>query len=65
MDPDDDPPQSSKNGEVSTTRSVLVENGYHHRVVGPDMCIYCFDVLVAYLTGGQSPRSPHFTNDEL
>lgn len=57
-------PQSSSKGEVSTNVPVVVENGYHHRIVGPDMCMYCFDVLVAYLTGGQSPRSPHFTNDE-
>lgn len=33
-------------------------------VVTPEMCCYCFDVLVAQLTHTSPPKTAHFTNDE-
>lgn len=59
-----------KVAEVSTVKSnggpLPLGNGYHHdnNIVCPEMCYYCFDVLVAHLTRSPSPRSPHFINDE-
>lgn len=41
-------------------------NGYAQpKVVCPEMCCFCFDVLVHHLTRTQAPRSPYFTNEEL
>lgn len=44
----------------------VITNGHvpEEAIVCPEMCVYCFDVLVAHLTKSQSPRSPHFTNAE-
>ena len=44
--------------------SVITNGHVPEPVVCPEMCVYCFDVLVAHLTKSQSPRSPHFTNEE-
>ncbi len=42
-------------------------NGFSqpNKVVCPEMCCFCFDVLLHHLTRAQAPRSPYFTNDEL
>lgn len=37
-------------------------NGYA-AVVCPEMCYYCFDVLISHLNQAQAPRSPIFVND--
>lgn len=34
------------------------------RVVTPDMCVYCFDVLIGHLTRSHVPKNPFFPNDE-
>lgn len=52
---------SEQDGQALT---LPIQNGYHERVVCPEMCCYCFDVLIAHLTHTGSPRSPHFANDE-
>ena len=42
------------------------ENGFTTpRIVTSEMCCYCFDVLISYLTRSQAPRNPFFTNEEL
>ncbi|XP_003391476.2 PREDICTED: AMMECR1-like protein [Amphimedon queenslandica] len=62
---DEEGPQSTVGGAVGG-----LTNGACHlpqtsgSVVSPDMCYYCFDVLLAHLTQSPSPRSPHFSNDE-
>ncbi len=41
-------------------------NGFAQpKVVCPEMCCFCFDVLVGHLTKTQTSRSPYFTNEEL
>ena len=35
------------------------------RIVCPEMCCFCFDILISHLTKAQTPRSPYFTNEEL
>ncbi len=41
------------------------KNGVCQRYVCPEMCFYCFDVLIAHLNSANSPKTPHFSNDEL
>lgn len=35
------------------------------KYVSPEMCVYCFDVLISHLNRTNSPKTPHFSNDEL
>ena len=34
------------------------------KVVTPDMCVYCFDVLIGHLSRAHPPKNPFFPNDE-
>lgn len=45
----------------------IVQNGVSEpsSVVSPEMCCFCFDVLISHLTTSQTPRNPYFVNDEL
>ena len=37
-----------------------------NQVVSPEMCCYCFDVLIGHLNGGHSHKTAYYIpNDEL
>ena len=59
---DEEGPHSAAVGGAGLSNGVC--HSTESSVVSPDMCYYCFDVLLAHLTQAPSPRSPHFSNDE-
>lgn len=37
-----------------------------NRIVSPEMCCYCFDVLIGHLNGGHSHKATYYIpNEEL
>lgn len=40
-----------------------IANGGGMMVACPQMCIYCFDVLIAYIQRQSEPPKPSFTDD--
>jgi hypothetical protein len=41
----------------------VVMNGYDVTVC-PEMCCFCFDVLLSHLKAEKAPKSPKFTNNK-
>ena len=59
---------SSQIGASGTTGDGRPRNGIvKTRVICPEMCCYCFDILIGYIQGKKSTSScmkNYFTNDE-
>ncbi len=52
-------------GPASTLAQPVLERR-KNQVVSPEMCCYCFDVLIGHLNGGHSHKTSYcIPNDEL
>lgn len=53
-------------GEVMDLGPALVAFERRTKIVSPEMCCYCFDVLIGHLNGGHSHKSTYYIpNEEL
>jgi len=52
--------------EISTeiAQNISLQNGYHSKIIHPEMAFYCFDVIFSQLHQTDPPKTPQFTNDE-